>query len=88
MRIADSITMQQSISKMLTELNFPDMKYEITKESCRWLIRLTQTEEVEILIELMWQDGGWIGCVLEHTGMKHSTKALIMNTLMKHLELD
>ena len=88
MRTVDSITMDQTVSKALTELNFPDMKYEITKESCRWLIRLTQTEEVEILIELMWQDGGWIGCVLQHTGMKHSTKALIMNTLMKHLELD
>ena len=80
--------MEQTISKALTELNFPDMKYEITKESQRWLIRLTQTEEVEILFELMFEDGGWIGSVLEHTGMKHSTKALIMNTLMKHLELD
>jgi hypothetical protein len=80
--------MDQTVSKALTELNFPDMKYEITEESNRWLIRLTQTEEVEILLELMLQDGGWIGCVLEHTGMKHSTKALIMNTLMKHLEVD
>ena len=80
--------MDQTVSKALTELNFPDMKYEITKESQRWLIRLKQMEEVEILIELMLQDGGWIGCVLEHTGMKHSTKALIMNTLMKHVELD
>lgn len=80
--------MDQTVSKSLTELNFPDMKYEITKESQRWLIRLTQTEEVEILIEFMQQDDGWIGSVLEHTGMKHSTKALIMNTLMKHLEVD
>ena len=80
--------MEQTVSKALTELNFPDMNYEITKESQRWLIRLTQTEEVEILVELIFEDGGWIGSVLEHTGMKHSTKALIMNTLMKHLELD
>ena len=80
--------MEQTVSKALTELNFPDMKYEITKESQRWLIRLTQTEEVEILVELIFEDGGWTGSVLEHTGMKHSTKALIMNTLMKHLELD
>lgn len=80
--------MDQTVSKALTELNFSDMKYEITEEPQRWLIRLTQTNEVEILLELMLQDDGWIGCVLEHTGMKHSTKALIMNTLMKHLEVD
>ena len=80
--------MEQTISKMLTELNFPDMNYEITKESCRWLIRLTQTQEVELLIEIIYEDGGIIGSVLNHNGMDHSTKALIMNTLMKHLELD
>lgn len=84
----DSITMEQPISKMLTELNFPDMKYEITKESCRWLIRLTQTQDVELLIEIMYEDGGIIGCVLEERGMSHKTKSLIMDTLMKHLELD
>jgi hypothetical protein len=86
--MVDSITMEQPISKMLSELNFPDMNYTITKESCRWLIRLTQTQDVELLIELMWQDGGIIGCVLEERGMSHKTKSLIMDTLMKHLELD
>jgi hypothetical protein len=84
----DSITMEQTISKMLTELNFPDMKYEITKEFDRWLIRLTQTQEVELLLELIWDNGGWVGCVLDHKGISHKTKSLIMDTLMKHLELD
>ena len=41
-------TMEQTISKMLTELNFPDMKYEITKEFDRWVIRLNQTEDVVV----------------------------------------
>jgi hypothetical protein len=81
-------TMEQTISKMLTELNFPDMKYEITKEFDRWVIRLTQTQDVELLLELMWDNGGWVGCVLDHKGMSHKTKSLIMDTLMKHLELD
>ena len=80
--------MEQTISKMLTELNFPDMKYEITKEFDRWVIRLTQTQEVELLLELMWDNGGWVACVLEHKGMTYKTKSLIMDTLMKHLDLD
>ena len=80
--------MDQTVSKALTELNFPDMKYEITKESCRWLIRLTQTQDVELLIEILYEDGGIIGCVLEEKGITHKTKSLIMDTLMKHLELD
>ena len=88
MRIVDSITMEEPISKMLTELNFPDMNYEITKESYRWLIRLSQTQEVELLIEIMYEDGGIIGCVLEERGMSHSTKSLIMDTLMKHLDFN
>ena len=80
--------MEQTISKMLTELNFPDMKYEITKEFDRWVIRLTQTEDIELLLELIWDNEGWVGCVLDHKGMSHKTKSLIMDTLMKHLELD
>jgi len=48
--------MEQTISKMLTELNFPDMKYEITKEFDRWVIRLTQTEDIELLLELIWDN--------------------------------
>jgi hypothetical protein len=80
--------MEQTISKMLTELNFLDMKYEITKEFDRWVIRLTQTQEVELLLELMWDNGGWVACVLDHKGMSHKTKSLIMDTVMKHLELD
>jgi len=80
--------MEQPISKMLTELNFPDMKYEITKEFDRWVIRLIQTEDVELLLELIWDNGGWVGCVLDYKGMSHKTKSLIMDTLMKHLELD
>lgn len=86
--MVDSITMDQTVYKVLTELNFPDMNYTITKESCRWLIRLTQTQDVELLIEIMYEDGGIIGCVLEERGMSHKTKSLIMDTLMKHLELD
>ena len=80
--------MDQTVYKVLTELNFPDMNYTITKEFDRWVIRITQTEDIEILIELMCDNGGWIACVLDHKGMTHSTKALIMNTFMKHLEVD
>ena len=86
--MVDSITMDQTVYKVLTELNFPDMNYTITKESCRWLIRLTQTQDVELLIEIMYEDGGIIGCVLEERGMSHKTKSLIMDTLMKHLEFN
>ena len=86
--MVDSITMDQTVYKVLTQLNFPDMNYTITKESCRWLIRLTQTQDVELLIEIMYEDGGIIGCVLEEKGITYKTKTLIMNTLMQHLELD
>jgi hypothetical protein len=86
--MVDSITMDQTVYKALTELNFPDMNYTITKEFDRWVIRLTQTEDVELLLELIWDNGGWVACVLEHKGMTHKTKSLIMDTLMKHLELD
>ena len=81
--------MDQTISKMLTELNFPDMKYEIDEkeDNCFW-IKLYQKPDVEINVEILYEDGGIIGSVLNHNGMDHSTKALIMNTLMKHLELD
>ena len=86
--MVDIITMDQPVSKMLTELNFPDMKFEIKKEFDRWLIRLTQTQEVDMLIEIMYDDGGIIGSVLEEKGITYKTKTLIMDTLMKHLELD
>jgi hypothetical protein len=81
--------MEQAISKMLTELNFPDMKYEIDEkeDNCFW-IKLYQKPDVEINVEILYEDGGIIGSVLEFKGMSHKTKALIMNTLMKHLELD
>jgi len=52
------------------------------------VIRLTQTEDIELLLELIWDNEGWVGCVLDHKGMSHKTKSLIMDTLMKHLELD
>jgi hypothetical protein len=80
--------MDQTVYKVLTELNFPDMKYEITKEFYRWVIRLNQTEDVELLLELIWDNGGWVACVLDHKGISHKTKSLIMDTLMKHLEVD
>jgi hypothetical protein len=80
--------MEEPISKTLTELNFPDMKYEIKQEPHRWVIRLTQTQEVDMLIEIIYEDGGIIACVLEEKGINYSTKSLIMNTLMKHLQLN
>ena len=86
--MVDSITMDQTVYKALTELNLPDMNYTITKEFDRWVIRLSQTEDIEILLELIWDNGGWVGCVLDHKGISHKTKSLIMDTLMKHLELD
>jgi hypothetical protein len=86
--MVDIITMDQTISKALTELNFPDMKYEITKEFDRWVIRLTQSQDVELLLELMWDNQGWVACVLDHKGMTHKTKSLIMDTFMEHLEVD
>lgn len=81
--------MEQTISKMLIELNFPDMKYEIDKKeaNCFW-IKLYQKTDVEINVEILYEDGGIIGSVLEFKGMSHKTKSLIMDTLMKHLELD
>jgi hypothetical protein len=42
------------------------------------VIRLTQTEDIELLLELIWDNGGWVGCVLDHKGMTHKTKSLIM----------
>jgi hypothetical protein len=80
--------MEQVLLTTLNELNFPDMKYEIKQESYRWVIRLTQTQEVDILIEIIYEDGGIIACVLEEKGINYSTKSLIMNTLMKHLQLN
>jgi hypothetical protein len=81
--------MEQAISKMLTELNFPDMKFQIDEQGpdCFW-IRLYQKPDVEINIEILYEDGGIVGSVLEFKGMSHKTKSLIMDTLMKHLELD
>jgi hypothetical protein len=81
--------MEQTISKMLTELNFPDMNYEIDEkeDNCCW-IKLYQKPDVEINVEILYEDGGIIGSVLEFKGMSHKTKSLIMDTLMKHLELD
>ena len=81
--------MDQAISKMLTELNFPDMNYEIDEkeDNCFW-IKLYQKPDVEINVEILYEDGGIIGSVLEFNGMSHKTKSLIMDTLMKHLELD
>ena len=81
--------MEQTISKILTELNFPDMNYNVLEQEpdC-FIIRLWQKPDVEINVEILYEDGGIIGSVLNHNGMDHSTKALIMNTLMKHLELD
>ena len=81
--------MDQTISKMLTELNFPDMNYNVLEQepNC-FIIRLWQKPDVEINVEILYEDGGIIGSVLEFKGMSHKTKALIMNTLMKHLELD
>ena len=87
--MVDNITMEQVISKMLTELNFPDMKFQTSEQGpdC-FCIRLYQTPDVEINIEILYEDGGIIGSVLEFKGMSHKTKSLIMDTLMKHLELD
>ena len=81
--------MDQTISKMLTELNFLDMNFNVLEQGPNCFhIRLWQKPDVEISIEILYEDGGIIGSVLNHHGMDHSTKALIMNTLMKHLELD
>ena len=81
--------MEQAISKMLTELNFLDMKYQTEEQGpdC-FYIRLWQGPDVEINIEILYEDGGIVGSVLEFKGMSHKTKSLIMDTLMKHLELD
>ena len=81
--------MDQAISKMLTELNFPDMKYEIDEKEadCFW-IKLYQTPDVEINVEILYEDGGIVGSVLEFKGISHKTKSLIMDTLMKHLEFN
>ena len=87
--MVDSITMEQPISKMLTELNFPDMKYEIDEKEadCFW-IKLYQKPDVEINVEILYEDGGIVGSVLEFKGISHKTKSLIMDTLMKHLEFN
>ena len=81
--------MEEPISKTLTELNFPDMKYQTEEEGpdC-FYIRLWQEPDVEIRIEILYEDGGIVGSVLSHHGMTHTTKSLIMNTLMKHLQLN
>jgi len=81
--------MDEPISKTLTELNFPDMKFQTDEEGpdC-FYIRLWQGPDVEINIEILYEDGGIVGSVLEFKGMSHKTKSLIMDTLMKHLELD
>ena len=82
-------TMDQTISKVLTELNFLDMEFQIDEQGpdC-FCIRLYQKQDVEINIEILYEDGGIIGSVLEFKGMSHSTKSLIMDTLMKHLEFN
>ena len=87
--MVDSITMEQAISKMLTELNFLDMKFEIDQKEvdCFW-IKLYQKPDVEINVEILYEDGGIIGSVLEFKGISHKTKSLIMDTLMKHLEFN
>jgi hypothetical protein len=81
--------MEEPISKTLTELNFPDMKYQTGEQGpdC-FYIRLWQEPDVEIRIEILYEDGGIVGSVLSHHGMTHTTKSLIMNTLMKHLQLN
>jgi len=81
--------MEEPISKTLTELNFPDMKYQTGEQGpdC-FYIRLWQEPDVEINIEILYEDGGIVGSVLSHHGMTHTTKSLIMNTLMKHLQLN
>ena len=81
--------MDEPISKTLTELNFPDMKYQTGEQGpdC-FYIRLWQEPDVEIRIEILYEDGGIVGSVLSHHGMTHTTKSLIMNTLMKHLQLN
>jgi len=81
--------MEEPISKTLNELNFPDMKYQTGEQGpdC-FYIRLWQEPDVEINIEILYEDGGIVGSVLSHHGMTHTTKSLIMNTLMKHLQLN
>jgi hypothetical protein len=81
--------MEEPISKTLTELNFPDMKFQTDEEGhdC-FYIRLWQGSDVEINIEILYEDGGIVASVLSHHGMTHTTKSLIMNTLMKHLQLN
>jgi len=81
--------MDEPISKTLTELNFPDMKYQTGEQGpdC-FYIRLWQEPDVEIRIEILYEDGGIVGSVLSHHGMTHTTKSLIINTLMKHLQLN
>jgi hypothetical protein len=81
--------MEEPISKTLTELNFTDMKYQTGEQGpdC-FYIRLWQEPDIEIRIEILYEDGGIVGSVLSHHGMTHTTKSLIMNTLMKHLQLN
>jgi hypothetical protein len=81
--------MEQVLLTTLNELNFPDMKYQTGEQGpdC-FYIRLWQEPDVEIRIEILYEDGGIVGSVLSHHGMTHTTKSLIMNTLMKHLEVD
>jgi hypothetical protein len=81
--------MEQVLLTTLNELNFPDMKYQTGEQGpdC-FYIRLWQEPDVEIRIEILYEDGGIVGSVLSHHGMTHTTKSLIMNTLMKHLQLN